>query len=205
MATHSSTLAWRIPWTEEPGGLQSIGLQRVKHYWSDLADMLPYAWKRDRNSSQERLLSWETRVKTAKKHMEHWGQSHLRSNGRICEGLVWKEGDTEPGRSHGESRVLGHALWDMDPEHESWGYIHHDSLTGVLPPFYRQGSRSCSRIVGDTQLIAGRAALKPTVKARACSQHSSAGWVSPGRTVRSREWVPRRLILRPRQWGLSHN
>ena len=29
MATHSSTLAWRIPWREEPGGLQSIGLQRV--------------------------------------------------------------------------------------------------------------------------------------------------------------------------------
>ena len=31
MATHFSILAWRIPWTEEPGGLQSIGLQRVKH------------------------------------------------------------------------------------------------------------------------------------------------------------------------------
>ena len=31
MATHSSTLAWVIPWTEEPGGLQSIGLQRVGH------------------------------------------------------------------------------------------------------------------------------------------------------------------------------
>ena len=31
MATHSSTLAWRIPWTEEPGGLQSIGWQRVGH------------------------------------------------------------------------------------------------------------------------------------------------------------------------------
>ena len=31
MATHSSTLAWRIPWTEEPGGLQSIGSQRVRH------------------------------------------------------------------------------------------------------------------------------------------------------------------------------
>ena len=29
MATHSNILAWRIPWTEEPGGLQSIGLQRV--------------------------------------------------------------------------------------------------------------------------------------------------------------------------------
>ena len=32
MATHSSILAWRIPWTEEPGRLQSMGLQRVRHY-----------------------------------------------------------------------------------------------------------------------------------------------------------------------------
>ena len=31
MATHSSILAWRIPWTEEPGGLQSIGSQKVGH------------------------------------------------------------------------------------------------------------------------------------------------------------------------------
>ena len=31
MATHSSMLAWRIPWTEEPGELQSMGLQRVGH------------------------------------------------------------------------------------------------------------------------------------------------------------------------------
>ena len=43
MATHSSTLAWRIPWTEEPGGLQSIGLQgdvtsqRVQQaHWAEL-------------------------------------------------------------------------------------------------------------------------------------------------------------------------
>ena len=46
MATHSSILAWRIPWTEEPGGLQSMGSQKS---WQDLAtkqtknepDMLP--------------------------------------------------------------------------------------------------------------------------------------------------------------------
>ena len=31
MATHSNILAWRIPWTEEPGGLKSMGLQRVGH------------------------------------------------------------------------------------------------------------------------------------------------------------------------------
>ena len=33
-ATHSSTLAWKIPWTEEPGRLQSMGLQRVRHNWT---------------------------------------------------------------------------------------------------------------------------------------------------------------------------
>ena len=37
IAAHSRILAWRIPWTEEPGGLQSTGLQRVRHDWSDLA------------------------------------------------------------------------------------------------------------------------------------------------------------------------
>ena len=37
MATRSSILAWRIPGTEEPGGLQSVGSQRVRHDQSDLA------------------------------------------------------------------------------------------------------------------------------------------------------------------------
>ena len=37
MATHSSILAWRIPGTEEPGGLLSMGLHRVGHNWSNLA------------------------------------------------------------------------------------------------------------------------------------------------------------------------
>ena len=36
MATHSSIFAWRIPWTEESGGLQSIGLHKVGHDLSDL-------------------------------------------------------------------------------------------------------------------------------------------------------------------------
>ena len=52
MATHSSILAWRIPWTEEPGGLQSMRLQRVGHDGSDLIhthvygawNILPCSW-----------------------------------------------------------------------------------------------------------------------------------------------------------------
>ena len=37
MATYSSIFAWRIPWTEEPGGLQCMGSQRVEHNLSNLA------------------------------------------------------------------------------------------------------------------------------------------------------------------------
>ena len=49
MATHCSIVAWRIPWTEEPGGLRSLGLQRVGHSWvtnthkpAALSYLLPY-------------------------------------------------------------------------------------------------------------------------------------------------------------------
>ena len=42
MATHSSTLAWRIPGAEESGGLPSMGSHRVGHNWSDLAAAAAY-------------------------------------------------------------------------------------------------------------------------------------------------------------------
>ena len=44
MATHSSVLAWRIPGTEEPGGLLSMGSHRVGHDWSDLAAAAQREW-----------------------------------------------------------------------------------------------------------------------------------------------------------------
>ena len=40
MATHSSVLAWRIPGMAEPGGLPSMGLHRVRHNWSDAAELM---------------------------------------------------------------------------------------------------------------------------------------------------------------------
>ena len=43
MAAHSNILAWRIPWTEEAGRLQSVGLQRVGHDWSDLSYLLKHS------------------------------------------------------------------------------------------------------------------------------------------------------------------
>ena len=44
MATHCSILAWRIPWTEEPGGLQSMGSQRARHNWATNANPCPLIW-----------------------------------------------------------------------------------------------------------------------------------------------------------------
>ena len=50
MATHSSILAWGILWTEEPGGLLSIGLHRVGHDWSNLACTHTILWPPDAES-----------------------------------------------------------------------------------------------------------------------------------------------------------
>ena len=45
MATHSRILTWKISWTEEPGGLQSMGSQRVRHNWATNTDLLILAWE----------------------------------------------------------------------------------------------------------------------------------------------------------------
>ena len=65
MATHSSILAWRIPWREEPGGLQSTGLQRVGHAWIDLAHTRYSLVKKIRSDqlSPCKCLCWTTILK----------------------------------------------------------------------------------------------------------------------------------------------
>ena len=76
MATHSSILAWRIPWVEEPGGLQSTGLLRVGHDW---VSSLSAPWG---------LCLWMTAqqgvvqlypVRLGKPHLEGWPLVFLRS------------------------------------------------------------------------------------------------------------------------------
>ena len=61
MATHSSILAWEIPWTEEPGGLQSVRWQRVRHDFAT-KQQTPYT----RHSSKEHEGSgWITKADTS--------------------------------------------------------------------------------------------------------------------------------------------
>ena len=72
MATHSSILAWRIPWTEEPGGLRSMGLQRVRH---DLATKPPPPPQKELHRRDSRLGSG-------------WGAGHL-VQAPVCSSAKW--------------------------------------------------------------------------------------------------------------------
>ena len=67
MAIHSSTLVWKIPWTEEPGRLQSMGSQRVRHNWvTSLSFPFLYMWVgkgyEEWNISCEFLISVGTNI-----------------------------------------------------------------------------------------------------------------------------------------------
>ena len=74
MVTHSSILAWRIPWTGEPGGLQSMGSQRVGHKWLSMHSM------RQPDRVQEGGLTldwwWEEEEEKGKQSLleQHWKQ-----------------------------------------------------------------------------------------------------------------------------------
>ena len=60
MATHSSILARRIPWTEEPGGLQSLGSQRVRHDWATNTTTTP-----------QLCFPWQCHLETSWAHCWH--------------------------------------------------------------------------------------------------------------------------------------
>ena len=58
MATLSSIVAWRIPWTEETGGLQSMGSQRVRHDWATKHSILSDKWQ-NQNVDRGQSDCWE--------------------------------------------------------------------------------------------------------------------------------------------------
>jgi len=78
MATHSSTLAWEIPWTEESGGLQSMGSQRAGHDWAD----------------------WSSDVKVMT--LKQWHESHS-----VVSDSLWSHGLYSPWNSPGQNTGVG--------------------------------------------------------------------------------------------------
>ena len=76
MAAHSSILAWRILWMEEPGGPLSIGSQRVGHDWSDLACM---HWRRKQQPTQV-FLPGESQGRMSLVGCHLWGRTELNTS-----------------------------------------------------------------------------------------------------------------------------
>ena len=62
MAIHSSTLAWKIPWTEEPGGLQSIGSRRVRHNQATSLSLFTFQFHalEKEMATHSSVLAWRT-------------------------------------------------------------------------------------------------------------------------------------------------
>ena len=124
MATHSSVLAWRIPWTEEPGGLQSMGSQRVGHGWATNAFT-----SGDEDSGSENVprkavspaLAWgwtgaaarQTCVQSpssCSRKRKHWSRCSYSSWGRWKE-RAWRNGSHPPGSPRPcSSRVVTRSL-----------------------------------------------------------------------------------------------
>ena len=134
MATHSSVLAWRIPWAEKPGRLQSMGSHRIGHDWSDLAaaaaKVMQY-W-----TSQVVLvvifsyLPWQDMQETQVQSLGGkipWKRETATHSNILAWRIPWTE---EPGglQSMGSQRV-GH---NSPPPIHPYTYTHMQALTLLL-------------------------------------------------------------------------
>ena len=83
MATHSSTHAWKIPWMEKPGGLQSMGSQRVGHDW---ATSLSFTFTMFLNGSVGKESAWEAGDTGDVGSVPGWERSPGEGNGNPLQG-----------------------------------------------------------------------------------------------------------------------
>ena len=75
MAPHSSTLAWKIPWIEEPGGLQSMGSLRVGHYWATSLSLFTLMHGRRKWQPTPMFLPWESQGRGSLVGCHLWGHT----------------------------------------------------------------------------------------------------------------------------------
>ena len=127
ITTHSYILAWRIPWTEEPGRLQSIGWQRVGHDWSDWA-----CRNANKHSNVNKmyidLIQYQVQHWIRYFMLMSWGLLWWLRQERIClqcerpgfdpwvSKILWRRNWQPtaiflPGESHGQRSLVGYNLW----------------------------------------------------------------------------------------------
>ena len=109
IATHSNILAWRIPWTEEPGGLQSMGSQRVRHDWAT-------------NKHFTFALIIKTKIST-KVDFDYYPYCNMSSNFHMFAQVLW---------NFIAFQVLYQSLFKIE-EHQRKGGIETAGLPTLLP------------------------------------------------------------------------
>ena len=76
MAPYSGTLAWKVPWTEEPGGLQSMGSLRVGHDWATSLTFHFHALEKEM-ATHSRVLAWRIPRRGSLVGCRLWGRTEL--------------------------------------------------------------------------------------------------------------------------------
>ena len=145
MPPHSSSLVWKIPWTAEPGGLQSMGSQRVRHDWLTSLSLFPFMHWRRKWQPTPVLLSGKSHGQRSLVGCSSWGREESDTTERLhfhyslhalgkemathSSVLAWRiPGKGEPGRllSMGLHRV-GHDWSDLAARQQK-GILGHKSF-----------------------------------------------------------------------------
>ena len=80
MATHSGTLAWKIPWMEEPGRLQSMGSLRVRHDWATSLSLFTFMHRRRKWQPTQVFLPGESQGQRSLVGGRLWGLTESDTN-----------------------------------------------------------------------------------------------------------------------------
>ena len=127
MATHSSTLAWQIPWTEEPGRLQSMGSLGIRHDWATSLSIFTFhfhALEREM-ATQSSVLAWRIPGTGEPGGLPSLGShrvGHDWSNLAAAR-YTWEENWQPipvflPGEFHGQRSLTGYSTWSQRVRHD---------------------------------------------------------------------------------------
>ena len=140
MATHSSILAWRTPWTEEPDGLQSMGITRVGHGWVSNTHKVFLGFPGGASGKEPTC-----QCRRHKRHGFHFWV------GKILWRRAWQPTPVFlPGQSHGQRSLAGYGPWrlkelDMNKVTQ---HAHRTFPAPVIAPFSEKQYAGCQALPG---------------------------------------------------------
>ena len=141
MAPHSSTLAWKIPWMEEPGGLQSMGSLGIRHDWATSLSLFTFKhWKRKWQPTPV-FLPGESQGRGSLLGCRLWGRTEWDTIGSdlAAAAAYWIQRRRQwqptpvllPGKSHGRRSLVGYSPWGRQESDTTERLHFHFSLSSI--------------------------------------------------------------------------